>query len=303
MNRSVEPTASVSERGPAPGEDAQTLIFLHLPKTAGVSLNAVLERNYGRRRCFVLPAGREAPLEAFSTLPLSARLRYKVVSGHRIWGIDRFTRSPSAYLTLLRDPRARAISQYLHVRRNADHFDHEFVLSRNLGVGDYIASGVNARLDNCQTRDIAGDMSTPFGESASDLLETAKANLDQRFSSVGLTEQFDESLLLFAARWGWKDLRYLKLNTRRAAEEVSLSDQDEKVIERYTELDEALYEYAKDRFRRELAQFQEDDPSFEEALATLRQRSRRHAGWRMMARRVSSLRRRSVKLLRQRTGP
>ena len=51
-----------------------------------------------------------------------------------------------------------------------------------IGFADYIRSGMSLEMDNSQTRAIAGDLSTPFGGCTDEMLERAKANLDESFS-------------------------------------------------------------------------------------------------------------------------
>ena len=61
-----------------------------------------------------------------------------------------------------------------------------------------------------------------------------------------LTERFDESMLLFQARFGWRLPLYLKEHVRRGKAELPDSALDR--VRRHNELDAELYVYAKDLF-------------------------------------------------------
>ena len=47
------------------------------------------------------------------------------------------------------------------------------------------------------------------------MLETAKRNLEAHFAWVGITERFDESLVLLGRTFGWRDVRYVSANVSR----------------------------------------------------------------------------------------
>ena len=59
---------------------------------------------------------------------------------------------------------------------------------------------------------ISGDLDTPFGACTSDMLERAKRHIEERFSFVGITERFDESLVLLRRTFAWKPPYYVAAN-------------------------------------------------------------------------------------------
>jgi len=96
----------------------------------------------------------------------------------------------------------------------------------------------------------------PYGECSGEMLEQAKYNLNKFFIAVGITEKFDESLILFKERLKWKRYPvYLKL--RRTPNKPSLNEISKEtlqIIEKYNELDIELYEFAKRMFAKAISE-------------------------------------------------
>jgi hypothetical protein len=114
-----------------------------------------------------------------------------------------------------------------------------------MSLKDYVVSGI-LELDNGQTRSLAGVTDVGFGECSSEVLELAKDHLRDYFAVVGLTERFDETLILMkkALKWNTPPF-YVRLNVSRnrpRLEDIAKDTLD--LIARYNELDCELYEYA-----------------------------------------------------------
>ena len=225
-----------------------TLLFLHIPKAAGTTLQRVLERHVPARRQYRLGAEAQASIEAFNAWPDSRRARVRLISGHFAFGVHEQVPGPWSYLTMLRDPLERTASFYWFVRDDPGHY-----LSRAMTTEQRESLEVFARttdavtMDNGQTRLLSGDWGrTPFGQCGTDMLEQAKANLD-RVDAVGLSEHFDLSLLLFARRFGWSRLGYRRAN-RTASRPRDLDPAAQPARDRLNALDLELYAYARERF-------------------------------------------------------
>jgi hypothetical protein len=109
-------------------------------------------------------------------------------------------------------------------------------------------------MDNGQLRLLTGHMDDiDFGGCARTLLDEAKRNLTDHFAVVGLSERFDESLLLIRRRLGWKRLPvYRRRNVaERKSSTAQLSASALAAIRKHNELDLELYEWASAKFQRE----------------------------------------------------
>jgi hypothetical protein len=227
-----------------------TVIYVHIPKTAGTTFYSILKRNFERARIFLCHVT-QGP-DQLKSMPAEQRDRLQLIRGHFPHGIHRCLSQPVEYITILRDPIERTISHYYYVLREPTHHLHKRVVSEKIGLKEYVLGCRNKELDNGQTRLIAGDsFQIPFGECRSDLLEQAKHNLQHSFSVVGLTERFDETVLLMARRFGWKKTHYTRRNVtekRPAREQLDAETLD--ALEAINTLDLELYAFAKALFEK-----------------------------------------------------
>ncbi len=260
-----------------------TLLFLHVGKTAGATVRRVLRRQYPRAKVRELRAPsaepgrlrRESAVAHFAQLPEAERARPRLILGHFTFGLHEHVPRQSTYVTLLREPTALVLSQYQHVRRHEGHLLHEEAKAYPT-IDSYIRSGVSLEMDNSQTRAFAGDTTTPFGACTPAMLDLAKEHLERSFAVVGLTERFDESLLLMRRAFGWRDVRYVALNVdpyrdrRDEPTEEALA-----LIRRHNALDLDLYRWALDRFDRKVAAV----PGFPAELDGFRLANRAYQPW------------------------
>ena len=239
------------------GQGDPTVIFLHIGKTAGWTLRQILYRNVRPDRVMRVrpPADRprgflnDEPLRAFAALSEEEREQPRLIVSHMIFGLHASVPRPSTYITLLREPVARTVSQYRHVLRTKHHRLHEAAVSGGLTLERYVCGGDAIEVDNGQTRALAGDAATPFGECTDALLEMALQNLDDHVVVAGLTERFDEMLIMLGAEFGWQNLYYVRTNTAPTGQRLAVSDADRRMIEERNRLDCELYRVVAERFQ------------------------------------------------------
>lgn len=256
---------------PVPSD--HTIIFLHIPKTAGTSLHRIIKRQYRPAHLYHVGSSADS-LPAFQQLPINQRARIRFLMGHFEMGVDAYVPRPSTYFTVLRDPVSRIVSYYAHVRRDPDHYCHEVVNGRQLDLEAFVRSGVDVMVDNGQTRMIAGVLySVPFGQCGPEELETARRNLVQRFAFVGLTEQFDQSLLLMQPVFRWRSVYYARRNVTPDSDgKQALTAAAREAILEANQLDIALYSFAAERLAAQMAR---EGEKFAWRYHTFQQRNRR----------------------------
>jgi hypothetical protein len=255
-----------------------TVIFLHIGKTAGTTMRQVLRRNFQPSDVMVIRVrgrGREETLERFGDLPQDVRARPRLIMGHTIFGLHEHVPRPSTYITIVRKPSSLVLSQYRFVLRTPGHRHHETVVSQGMGIADYIRSGIALEMDNSQTRAIAGDRSTPYGECTDAMLDRAKRNLQGSFAVAGLTERFEETLILLQKTFGWSHMHYVRANVAPQGPSVEVDDEARSLIDEHNRLDKELYAFVSERFDEAL----QSHPSFEKDLARYRRTNGIYRPW------------------------
>src|SRR4030067_55468 len=134
----------------------------------------------------------------------------------------------------------------------------------------FVQNGITLETDNEQTRLVSG-IDSEFGKCTSEMLEAAKENLKKYFTVVGLSEYFDETVLLMKLAFGWK--LPIRLSLKKIVSGTSspfyertnvsinrvrrdeLSEDDLSAINKFNELDIQLYEYAKELCHEQIKQY------------------------------------------------
>ncbi len=248
------------------------LIFLHIPKTAGTTLGLILRNQY-------LPHAtlRTDGYSQVAGLTPQQRRDMRLLLGHFPFGGHQYFPQPATYITLLRDPVERILSRYCHVLRdlqggNPSHHPWPWE-KQDLALSDYLQLGFGER-DNWQTRMLAGAAATSAASDACDreIFEQAKRNLTTRFAVAGLTERFEESVVMLQRRFGWGLPYHVKENVgANRFDRTHVPDEVMEVIQRQTRWDRELYAFAA-RFEEQCAQ---EGAGFSDAVRRLRQTNAR----------------------------
>ena len=196
-------------------DDIHLTMFIRIMKTGSTVLSSLLSELSSRNR-YVLDLRRIKANRKSSNLVANEFVQYfrsfRKRTVHAAHGpyIDFEARGASrpAYLTIMRDPIRRAVSQYNYVhfgdRGKWIQYTHgssseENIKSFDECIRDAIVSASNAKLClkfmNLQLRLICGTSSECYDEPPSRrTLETAKRNIEKDFLVVGLTEELTTSL-------------------------------------------------------------------------------------------------------------
>lgn len=254
----------------------ETIIFVHIPRTAGTTLHTILDRQYRREQIYSTnptPDRPSASVDEFKRLSAAQIAQIRLLRGHLPFGLHEFIAGPSVYFTLLREPVERVISYYYYIRREPLHYLHDYTLMQGMTLKRCIESRVSLSTDNFQTRMLSGFWDQgAYGGCTHETLELAKENLRERFRVVGLTERFDETLLLLKKEFGWGNIFYVRQNVTHGRPEPSKLPPDAlSTIRNDNQLDAELYQYAQTLFE---TQIQQQGASFSQELASFRQRNR-----------------------------
>lgn len=218
------------------------VIFLHIPKAAGSTLNKILDKQYPANATFQIHGGAiERSISSFKRMSQEEKVKLQCLRGHQPFGLHEWLPQPSTYITLLRDPVERLISHYYYVMRREPHFLHDD--AEGMSLEEYAGSDLSPELSNQQTRMLAGGVEE---------LELAKRNLEH-FTVAGTVERFDASVALMKERLGWGNTRYRRMNaTRNRPPKRDVSPGAIRAIEENNQLDIELYELVSRRLEEEL---------------------------------------------------
>lgn len=192
------------------------IIFTHASRTGGGCLTLVMKRQYRVQELYSFYVRRSGAttseaLDEFLKLPVEKKESFKVLGGHINFGLHRFYERYT-YLTLFRNPVKRIVSRYALALSEPRYYLHSIVMSNRMSLKDFVSSGISPELNNGQTRMISGIEGVKFGKCRPDMLARAKSNLDVFYPLFGITERYDETVLLLKRHYGWDTPYYESRN-------------------------------------------------------------------------------------------
>jgi hypothetical protein len=249
---------------PAPGE---AVVFVHLPKSGGTTLRRVIARQYPARSIHVLARPVRESVQAFRGLPEPRRRALRLVAGHAPFGLHRFLPQGARYVSMVREPVSRVASLYEHILASPAHKLHDAVARGGMSLLEYVESGVSQAADNGQTRLLSDTPYVRAGTCSQAMLDAARRNIEEHFAVLGVTERFDESLILMSLALGWtRSLRYHRANVTRGLRRP-IPEGVREAVARRNALDVELHRFAAERLAARVA---EAGPDLQRMVARLR---------------------------------
>jgi len=257
------------------------VINLHQLKAAGKSLEGIFYREYGEKgTCYiskVKPKSECFPIAEYGkkldAMDESEMKDIRLITGHMFYGIHNHFESNCRYISMVRNPVERLISYYYYLLKT-DEIDLSRVLRKNkvtlkefvslekndieaLNFEEHSAFQLEYMLENGQCKFLSG-LNPSLGESSKIIYDKALENVDSYFTTVGITERFDESILLMGKLLNWRfPIFYTRANVTREkrGDKKEVGQDVVDLISRRNEWDIKLYQKMSTQF---IGQFNEN---------------------------------------------
>ncbi len=242
-----------------------TLIFIHIPKTAGTSLRQAIGQAYEPdERLYLYDAmkrDRAMPRRDFVVLPEDERAELRFIMGHIPFGLHQHVPREARYVTVLRDPVDRVVSHYYHYRHVARAGDgsrsaeeRRLIESEDVSLQEWVFDLRRVEADNRLVRYISGRLDVPYGACTDSMLTQALENIEEHFEMVLFAEDMPASVRALGSRLGF----FIPMKARANVNLMrpGKTDLDPRVLDRIRELnrlDMRLYETMFERYRAESA--------------------------------------------------
>ncbi len=190
------------------------------------------------------PTGRMGPWEDLESFSDEYRRSLRLVVGHMPFGAFEGLLERPRYMTFLRDPVERAVSDYYYCRQRSDNPAHE--PSMKFDILEFCRLGYG-QMQNCHTRYLSNNVFGEVYESDDAMLAAAKASID-RCCFFGLTERFEDSLRILNRKIGYDAAVEAVPVWNPSKRPDRVSEEVREALAGYNALDMELYAYAAERF-------------------------------------------------------
>ncbi len=125
------------------------ILFDHIPKCGGSSINKFLEANYLRKKTFIINVNTQIEdINYFKSLAKTKRYDYDLIKGHLTNYLIDYVHPEALKITVLRDPVDRIISHYYYAKRMPNHYLFNDIQKHKMSLIDYVNSGLSTELNN-----------------------------------------------------------------------------------------------------------------------------------------------------------
>lgn len=230
------------------------IIFLHIPKTAGTNLDNIARvfsqngNNFHYKRLGVPRVYKRSPnlitgdwIGGLKIIQNNPHLVDTIsspffISGHFPYGLHLYFSKPSKYVTLIRHPVDREIS------------DANFAYQRGyINQEEFYPYLLEQMIDNPQVRLVAGIkyMTIPCTE---ETLEKAKENIEKHFLLAAPHEEVNAFMQILASIQGWGSFAYSPMQITNRKVVVNPDESLFNILLKKHKWDLMLYEWVQNRF-------------------------------------------------------
>lgn len=231
------------------------LFFYHIEKTAGMTFNQILLREYGGGDHVYHLHGkkRRAEIAEFEKMPKKERLNYYCFTGHMSHLLAKYLpQDELKFVVFLREPTSQVLSSYNYVKSIKRTKAHDRLKDVN-SLEDYLDWQVENRRDNIQCRYLADavrfleNKTGPINmqKVGRQYLEKALHKLDE-LDLVFITEDFDDAILVMEKKLKWPRPPYYA-HVNKSKQKTDITPSVVKKIREIHKYDFELYEAAKEK--------------------------------------------------------
>lgn len=169
----------------------EKILFDHLPKCGGSSLNTYLEAHFSRRKTFSIHGSRSAEsVERFKNLSIKDRYRYDLIKGHHAHDLLDYVHPECIKVTVFRDPVDRIISHYYYVKRTPKHYLYLDVMGSEMSLEEYATSNLSIELRNWYTTHFSGLDADEIERNPEEAVSKAYEVVLNKYDIVGFLDNF-----------------------------------------------------------------------------------------------------------------
>jgi hypothetical protein len=228
---------------------SETILFMHIPKTAGTAFREAMTGNYKHSQvAYLYPHPPGFLVSNLGLLPLEQRARFRLVMGHFQYGIHEFLPQEYTYVTIVRDPVERVISHYNYLRQTQPEITSDGAVT--LSLPEMLERHRTANFDNLMVRCFSGldKNDVPPGHVDQRIYDLAVDHLRTKFKFVGYQNRANEAYAALQKQFKWNTRASLEIVNKGDRSSANIDEATRGIIERFNTWDCRLYSKVRELF-------------------------------------------------------
>jgi hypothetical protein len=228
---------------------SETILFMHIPKTAGTAFREAMTGNYKHSQvAYLYPHPPGFLVSNLGLLPLEQRARFRLVMGHFQYGIHEFLPQEYTYVTIVRDPVERVISHYNYLRQTQPEITSDGPVT--LSLPEMLERHRTANFDNLMVRCFSGldKNDVPPGHVDQRVYDLAVDHLRTKFKFVGYQNRANEAYAALQKQFNWNARASLEIVNKGDRSSANIDEATRGIIERFNTWDCRLYSKVRELF-------------------------------------------------------
>lgn len=191
------------------------ILFDHLPKCAGSSLNFYLAKHYPRRKIFSINGSNPTTsIDIFKNKSERERHSYELIKGHLGHELMNFVHPETIKITILREPVERVISHYYYAKRTPQHYMYKVIHDSNVSLDDYVSLNPDGELSNWYISHFTGLSAEEVKSKPQYSISKASAEVIERYDLIGFLDKYSEFIENLKRLTKLRDTyKHVKINT------------------------------------------------------------------------------------------
>jgi len=243
------------------------IIFMHIPKTGGETLRAILREHFSPDAIYIRDWPQKEDIENIRNLSSEKKARIKLYMGHCGYynKIHELFPDNPRYITVMREPIARVFSYYHYLLQHPGHWLRQEAQK----TGQDFFKLLVEHVQNEVTRRFQFG-----GRNIDDALSLAKKVFREDFLFIGLLEKFDESIIFLKRTLNMDTPFYTVKNRNSMTNYIQKMTREQRdYITDHNKYDIELYTYANELFH---ASINNCPPDFFDEVAQFKELNKGH---------------------------
>ncbi len=189
-----------------PVEQPKRILFAHLAKCGGSTLNEYIKLHFPSHRLFAIDGKNPlASIEKFKNLSEKSRHKYELICGHSANSLIKFAHPDCLKTTMFREPVERVISSYYYKKNKKSNPLSSKIGVANMDLDKFIDSDWDSSTRNYYIKEFSGLSHKDILNDPDKAIAKATDHLLVQYDIIGFLDEYSQFIKILRSR---ANLRY-----------------------------------------------------------------------------------------------